>query len=251
MSTYGLKIINANGVVIVDTDEVANNTFIDDRTTLANTNMGYPGISSTIATDLILAAPSVSGTPKVMTQDVQTISRYEQQTPSSTGGVYFGSNTMASHYSSNAAPNGIRVARLRIAAGVVPAAGAQDWGLDVYNADNSIKWSATRSRQVDIIAHGSIAGSAQTILPPYLFSGLDFSRVYAVVNHTTHKLTPGSAFTPDLFYASGYIFRKNGSNPYIVVRSYFAADGVVGSQSEYFGSPTSFAYMIVYDRGEV
>jgi hypothetical protein len=245
--SYGLEIKNIDGRKIIDTEEVANNTFIVAKQFSAYSNMKFPpdavgGISfNENAGDLILARPANKAT------GMYTLG-------SSSGGYvqigknFYGSGqqyfagaqnetkgNQASVYGSNI--DGINVGLLKIQKGNISAPSSNEYGLDVMNADNSIRYSATRSTSVDILQQGQLSlGQTVTYTPP---STLTWDKIYAVVNDTQvfYAFSGGGSG----FSSFRYKFYPLASTPYITIQNTIELNGTTAAKGSTFG------YILIYD----
>lgn len=234
---HGLQVWNSDGRKMIDSTELAPNTYLANLTTSAYSAMSYPPSGFT-AGDLVLARPvsnpTLLGGTRVPIGIGRTISNTQQ---------FFGSQAIqnAGH---TEWPNtsGIKTGLIKTQSGNISGPAAGEYGLDVYAADNStIMFSATRSTAVTILAQGSLTGGQSFTYTPS--ASLDFNKVYGVVNGTTIFNVPQAFLFPSWEFNVMYSFYTTASIPYIVVQNKVTSNNQ--NVSGWLGG--MFAYMLVYD----
>jgi hypothetical protein len=234
--SYGVKVLNADGRTLLNSDELAPNTFITGKTASAYSSMVYPPVGFTTG-DLALAKPASS--------PVYSSSTNGGSVPISASGSYsgsqrfWGSSSHPSYFFQNTA--GISTALVRTQSGNISAPSSGEYGLDVYAPNGTtILFSATRSTSVKILATGVLSSNQDfTYTPP---SSLDFSKIYAVCNSSMLYAIPQVFVFPSWVLSMSYTFFPNHSSPYIRVRNRTDMGG-----STLTTNTALFPYMIVYD----
>lgn len=233
--SYGMVILNADGRVQINTDEIAPNTYINSKTASAYTAMSYPP-AGTAAGDLVLAKPATNpvlyggGVPICLGQPLGGQKYfYGAKAYQDAGYTYLWANT-----------SGINTALLKTQAGNIPGPAAGEHGLDVYSTDGStILFSATRSTSVRVLAQGVLtSGQNFTYSLP---AGLDFTKIYAVVNSTMLYVQPAVFVFPSWVVEMSYTFYPTAGIPYIKIINETRSNGSLVS------SPGVFPYVLVYD----
>jgi len=229
--SYGLQVWNADNRKQIDTDELAPNTYLTTPVSTAYSAMSYPPSGFTTG-DLVCARPQSSTGHSVISLG-RPISNVQQ---------FFGSQAIqnAGFTFEYSLPSGIVTALVKTQAGIgSPSAG--EFGMDVYASNNTLLFSATRSRSVKILATGVVTGGQTfTYTVP---SSLTFSNIYAVVNTTLSLAIPAAFVFPSYSFAVQYRFYPHVSTPYIEARNFVFSNGQV--VSTWAGG--SFSYMLVYD----
>lgn len=234
---HGLQVWNADGRKMIDSTEVAPNTYLANLTTTSYSAMSYPPSGFT-AGDLVMARPVNSPTLLGGTFVPIGIGRSVGSTQQ-----FFGSQAIqTAGHTEWANTSGIKTGLIKTQSGNISGPAAGEYGLDVYAADNStIMFSATRSTAVTILAQGSLTGGQSfTYTPP---ASLDYSKVYGVVNGTTVMNVPQSFLFPSWVFNVMYRFYTTASTPYITAQNIVTRGG--SNISGWAGG--RFAYMMVYD----
>ena len=231
--SYGMRVLNADGRTLIDTDEVAPNTYLANVATSAYSAMSYPP-SGYAAGDLILGRP--------VNSPVYTSGGY---VPIAMGTLnrFYGSQTSASSTNFQNT-TGIVTALLKTQSGNISGPSSGELGMDIYAANGStILFSATRSTSVRLLTTGTVQlGSAVTYTPP---SSLDFNKIYVVTNGSIISNIPAIGFPVNSAaqtFTLGYHFFSAASTPYIVVEHKYIFGG--GASATGTGA---FTYTIVYD----
>lgn len=233
--SYGVKVLNADGRTLLNSDEFAPNTFITGKTASAYSSMVYPPVGFTTG-DLALAKPA--STP------VYSDSTDGGSVPISVSSSYSGSQRF---WGSSSHPNyffqntaGISTALVRTQS-VIPAASSGEHGLDVYASNGTtLLFSATRSTSVKILATGVLNSNQEfTYTPP---SSLDFSKIYAVCNSSMLVSIPQVFIFPSWILTMIYTFYPNHSSPYIRV-----TNKTIMGVTTLTTNTAIFPYMILYD----
>ena len=233
--SYGMKILNADGRTLINTDEVAPNTFISNRTATAYTSMVYPP-AGFVAGDLVLAKPASS---PIYSSPTDGGSVPISASASYNGSRRFwGSSSHPSYFYQNTA--GISTALVKTQAGNVAGPSAGEYGMDVLSSDGStFLFSATRTTSVKILATGVLSANQNfTYTPP---SELDYSRIYGVCNSSMIYAIPQVFVFPSWSVGMNYIFYPNHSSPYIRVQN------VTNMGGTNVNATALFPYMILYD----
>ena len=235
--SYGMQILNADGRVQIDTDEIAPNTYISNKTTSAYSAMSYP--PSGFATgDLVLARPADN--PVLFGNQYVPICIGQ---PLSSGSYFYGAKQYQDDGYTYLWPNtsGINTALLKTQAGNISAPSSGEYGLDVYsNNGSTILFSATRSTSVKVLAQGVLGnGQSYDYTPP---SNLNFNKIYAVMNSSILYVQPAVSFFPSWVIQMNYNFYPTASSPYIKVINETRGNGTVVT-----GVAALFPYLIVYD----
>tara|TARA_R110002153_G_scaffold249910_2_gene406468 strand:+ start:392 stop:1093 length:702 start_codon:yes stop_codon:yes gene_type:complete len=230
--SYGIKIYNADGRIQVNSDDLAPNTYIADWGFSAYSAMTYP-VANTSAGDLTLARPA--NYPIGVSTPIMLVGNINNGQPTH----FWGSSSNPSYFYQNTA--GINTALIKTQLGNISPPANGEYGLDVYAADNqTILFSATRSTSVRVLAQGVLPRSSEAIYTPP--SGLDFNKIYAMVNSTSIIAFPASFLAPSWSAYMMYRFYHGVSVPYIKMEN-----KIYSNSSEVTDYNAQFPYMLVYD----
>lgn len=227
---YGLQVFNADGRIQVSTTEIAPNAYITNIAAHSSSGMQYPP-ANTAAGDLVVARPS--NTP----QSGTTIISIGQ--PVNNVDYFWGASQYPSYYTPNNA--GIITGVMRTQAGLAaPSSG--EYGMDVYSTNGStVLFSATRSTSVRVLAQGVLGPDSTYTYTPS--SGLDFQRIYAVVNSSMIISLPQNFVFPSWNVSMGYVF-----SPYAQTKTIQVLNRVNSGGSYLTNYSGQFPYMIIYDN---
>ena len=219
--TYGLRVVNSSGRTQLDTSDATANTYITGNATSAYTNMAFPP-SGYVVGDLILARPQPNFTGTV------------PMSKSMRSGKFYGSSAGEGYVYQNTA--GIRTALARKQSGNV-AKDSDTYGLEVYDPTGATVVFSSNATNFKILAQGTLThGQVYTFAVGT--SGIDFNKVYTVMNSCTEATNPAVFVLPDWNLYQGYIFNSAGI---ITVKNEVTSQG----QQQTHGA--RFAFMIVYD----
>jgi|TARA_R110002153_G_C13293015_1_gene495020 hypothetical protein len=235
---YGLQIFNANGRTMIDSTDTAPNTQLLSVTATAANAQSYPPSGFTTG-DLVLARPTSTST-------TQFVGRYNAWPATNSANEVFANS--ANMYSYNTYySSGITTALVRTQATVTATPSSGEYGMDIYAANGSVIFSATRSAGVKILSAGTIPASS--ILTYTIPSGLSYNRIFAVCNSTYLRVIPSFSYpfagsSPRYEMRQMYEFIPGSSqikmhNTYRIGYSYLGA-----GQANY---NATFPYMIVYN----
>jgi hypothetical protein len=234
---FGTQIFNSSGRIQVDSTDPVPNTYALNNASSSYNNMAYPPTGYQ-AGDLVLARPN-SSSPVVGTYNGGWVPMARGRTTYSGSERFYGSSYHPSYLYQNTGGITTILSRKQTNLGA-PVNG--EMGFDVYDSGGTnVIFSATRGKFLNVLSTGTVTGGSFAIYTPP--SSLTWSKIYAVMNHTTHFYSPGASVIPSYGVFGGYSFYPNHSSPYI--RMSFSTNlggtlitGLTGG---------AFSFMLVYD----